>query len=46
MTRILRWAGFGLAGLVALAVLAAAVVYGWSEIILRTPDPLAGKVRT
>jgi mono/diheme cytochrome c family protein len=39
MTRILRWAGFGLAGLVALAVLAAAVVYGWSEIILRTPEP-------
>ncbi|HEU0098540.1 MAG TPA: c-type cytochrome [Allosphingosinicella sp.] len=35
MRKALRWAGIGLGGLIALLILAAIVVYAWSEIVLR-----------
>jgi len=35
MRKALKWAGIGLGGLIALLILAAIVVYAWSEIILR-----------
>lgn len=35
MRKALKWAGLGLGGLIALLILAAIVVYAWSEVILR-----------
>lgn len=35
MHKALKWAGIGLGGLIALLILAAIVVYAWSEIIIR-----------
>lgn len=35
MRKALKWAGIGLGGLIALLILAAIVIYAWSEIILR-----------
>jgi mono/diheme cytochrome c family protein len=41
MRKALRWAGIGLAGLVALLVVAAIVIFAWSEAILRRDYPAA-----
>lgn len=41
MARILKWLGLGLAGLAGLAVLAIGLVYGATEIMLRTPHAKA-----
>jgi mono/diheme cytochrome c family protein len=35
MRKALRWAGIGLAGLIALLIVAAIVIFAWSEVILR-----------
>ncbi len=35
MRKALRWAGIGLAGLIALLIVAAIVIFAWSELILR-----------
>src|SRR5687768_14580563 len=43
MRKALRWAGIGLGGLIALLVLAAIVVFVWSEIILRRDYPAAAE---
>lgn len=41
MRKALRWAGIGLGGLIALLVVAAVVIFAWSEIILRRDHPAA-----
>ncbi len=41
MKRVLKWAGIGLAGVVGLAVIALAVLYGATEVMLRRPAPKA-----
>lgn len=43
MRKALKWAGIGLGGLIALLILAAIVVYAWSEIILRRDFPAAAE---
>ena len=35
MRKALKWAGIGLGGLIALLILAAIVIYAWSEIVIR-----------
>lgn len=47
MRTALRWAGIGLAGLIALLIVAAIVIFAWSEVILRrdysaAPETLPG----
>ncbi|HEX8064021.1 MAG TPA: c-type cytochrome [Allosphingosinicella sp.] len=43
MRKALRWAGIGLAGLIALLILAAIVIFAWSEIILRRDYPASAE---
>ena len=44
MKRGLKWLGLGLAGLVGLALVAVAVLYGASEVMLRARQPKAARV--
>src|SRR5256885_13951919 len=44
MKRVVRWAGMGVAALALVAVVAALVVYAWSESMLRRRPPGACRV--
>jgi mono/diheme cytochrome c family protein len=44
MRKALRWAGIGLGGLVALLIVAAIVIFAWSEVILRRDYAAAAEI--
>ncbi|MGZ8284195.1 MAG: cytochrome c4 [Allosphingosinicella sp.] len=44
MRKALRWAGIGLGGLIALLIVAAIVIFAWSEVILRRDHAAAPEI--